>query len=43
MATRGGSGRRVPENDSTIAFVQADGLVSAFKTFNLKGNIIFVL
>jgi len=26
MATRGGPSRRVPENDSTIAYVQADGL-----------------
>ncbi|KAF5303175.1 hypothetical protein FQA39_LY10088 [Lamprigera yunnana] len=26
MGTRGGQSRRLPENDSTIAFVQADGL-----------------
>lgn len=28
MAGRGGTSRRVPENDTTIAYVQADGLVS---------------
>lgn len=28
MALRAGSTRRVPENDTTIAYVQADGLVS---------------
>lgn len=28
MASRAGTSRRVPENDSTIAYVQADGLVS---------------
>lgn len=27
MASRAGPSRRVPENDSSIAYVQADGLV----------------
>lgn len=28
MTTRAGQSRRLPETDSTIAYVQADGLVS---------------
>lgn len=29
MAGRSAASRRLPENDSTIAYVQADGLVSS--------------
>lgn len=32
MANRNAPARRVPENDSTIAYVQADGLVSVPKS-----------
>lgn len=28
MANRGGSARRVPENEAAITYVQCDGLVS---------------
>lgn len=36
MAGRGGSSRRIPENDSTIAYVQAEGLVSKQALWILK-------
>lgn len=35
MASRNTSSRRVPENESTIAYVQADGLVS-FSSYIVK-------
>lgn len=37
MAGRGATARRLPENDPTIAYVQADGLVSITYTTIVHG------
>lgn len=44
MTGRGAQARRLPESDSTIAYVQADGLVSTpclqFNEFSLTSPIL---
>lgn len=41
MTGRGAAARRIPENDTTIAYVQADGLVCNIKLFTFNEKLSF--